>query len=50
MPFASIIHGFGTLALRKMVHDHLDKHPLVERYRDGEGGEGGQGVTIIYFK
>ncbi|MFW5865109.1 MAG: endonuclease MutS2, partial [Candidatus Izemoplasmataceae bacterium] len=50
MPFASIIHGFGTLALRKMVHEVLKNHPHVSRYRDGEGGEGGQGVTIIYFK
>jgi DNA mismatch repair protein MutS2 len=49
MPFAGIIHGFGTLALRKMVHEQVKSHPLVKQFRDGEAGEGGQGVTIIYF-
>ncbi len=50
MPFASIIHGFGTLTLRKLVKSYLDKHPLVDHHRDGEGNEGGQGVTVVYFK
>jgi len=50
MPFASIIHGFGTLTLRKLVKTYLDGNPLVLRHRDGEGNEGGQGVTVVYFK
>ncbi len=50
MPFASIIHGFGTLTLRKLVKTYLDKNNQVEKHRDGEGNEGGQGVTIVYFK
>ncbi|MFW6298937.1 MAG: endonuclease MutS2, partial [Bacillota bacterium] len=29
-PYATIIHGFGTLALRKMVKEHLKGHPLVK--------------------
>ncbi len=49
-PFTTIIHGFGTLALRKMVHETLASHPLIERYRDGEGNEGGKGVSVVYFK
>ncbi len=49
MPFATIIHGFGTLAVRKMVHETLKKSSLVSRFRDGESGEGGQGATIVYF-
>ncbi len=49
MPHASVIHGFGTLTLRKLVKGYLDKHPQVKSHRDGEGGEGGQGVTIVYF-
>ena len=49
-PYATIIHGFGTLALRKMVKDYLKDHALVKRYRDGEMGEGGQGATIVYFE
>ncbi len=49
-PYATIIHGFGTLALKKMVRDVVGKHPHVKRHRDGEGNEGGQGVTIAYFE
>lgn len=48
-PFATIIHGFGTMALRKMVKQFVAKHPLVKKHRDGEAGEGGQGATVIYF-
>ncbi len=50
MPFASIIHGFGTLALRKMVKELVSQNPMIDSVRDGKGNEGGQGVTIIYFK
>jgi DNA mismatch repair protein MutS2 len=49
-PFATIIHGFGTLTLRKLVREYLKENPYVESFRDGEGGEGGQGVTIVNFK
>ncbi len=49
-PFATIIHGFGTLALRKMVKDVLSQSPHVKRHRDGEGSEGGKGATIVYFE
>jgi len=50
LPYASIIHGFGTLTLRKLVKEYLSSHKQVDSHRDGEGGEGGQGVTIVYFK
>ena len=50
LPYASIIHGFGTLTLRKLVKQYLSTHIQVDSHRDGEGGEGGQGVTIVYFK
>jgi len=49
MPFATIIHGFGTLAVRTMVKEVLNQHPLVKSQRDGEGNEGGKGATIVYF-
>lgn len=49
-PFATIIHGYGTLALRKMVKEIVDRHPLVKRHRDGESGEGGSGATVVYFE
>ncbi len=48
-PYATVIHGFGTLALRKMVKEVASEHDLVKRHRDGEGSEGGQGVTVLYF-
>lgn len=50
VPFATIVHGFGTLAIRNMVKERLKNHPLVLRHRDGFMNEGGQGATIVYFK
>lgn len=50
MPFATIIHGYGTLTLRKLVKSYLDQCPHVKSHRDGEGSEGGNGVTVINFK
>lgn len=49
-PYATIIHGFGTLTLRTLVKTYLDKHSHVASHRDGEGNEGGQGVTVVKFK
>ncbi len=49
-PYATIIHGYGTLALRKMVKEVVKGHPVVKRHRDGESGEGGQGATIVHFE
>ena len=50
VPFARIIHGYGTLTLRKLVKSYLSKSKNISSYRDGEGGEGGSGVTVVYFK
>ena len=46
----SIIHGFGTGTIRKLVHSKLDKNKYIEQYHYGGQGEGGQGVTIVNFK
>ncbi len=46
----TIIHGFGTGTIRKLVHSKLDKNKYVNEYRYGGQGEGGQGVTIVNFK
>src|SRR2546427_735864 len=43
----TIVHGKGTGALRKAVHDFLKAHPHVKGYRLGEKGEGDTGVTIV---
>ena len=50
IPFVTIIHGYGTLTLRKLVKTYLDKNKHVTSHRDGEGGEGGTGVTVVHFK
>lgn len=49
LPFVRIIHGKGTGALRKAVHQQLRGHPLIGSYRLGEQGEGGGGVTVAYM-
>ncbi len=46
LPWVRIIHGKGTGALRDAVRDALRQHPLVSRFRPGEMGEGGDGVTV----
>jgi DNA mismatch repair protein MutS2 len=49
LPMVRIIHGKGTGALQQAVRKALSGHPLVKRYRGGEHGEGGSGVTIAYL-
>lgn len=46
----TIIHGFGTGTIRKLVHSKLDRNKFVEEYHYGGQGEGGQGATIVNFK
>ena len=43
----TIIHGKGTGALRKGIHEYLRKNKLVKSFRAGEFGEGEYGVTIV---
>ena len=45
-----IVHGKGTGALRKGVHNYLRRQKHVESFRLGEFGEGDAGVTIVEFK
>ena len=49
LPFATIIHGKGTGALRKVVQEYLGDHHAVQSYRLGKVEEGGDGVTIVEF-
>jgi DNA mismatch repair protein MutS2 len=46
MPWVRIVHGKGEGILRKISHDILRRHPNVKSFRDGEPGEGGDGVTV----
>lgn len=50
LPSVRIVHGKGTGALRKGVHDYLRKQKKVASFRLGEFGEGDAGVTIVKFR
>ena len=46
----TIIHGKGTGALGRGLHQFLETHPLVSAYRYGVAGEGGSGATLVTIK
>ena len=46
----TIIHGKGTGALRKAVHDILRRNKAVKSFRLGVYGEGESGVTVVTLK
>ena len=45
-----IVHGKGTGALRKGVHNYLKHLKYVQDFHLAEFGEGDAGVTIVEFK
>ena len=45
-----IVHGKGTGALRKAVHNHLKHQKYIKSFHLGEFGEGDAGVTIAEFE
>ena len=46
----TIIHGKGTGALRKAVHEILRRNKAVKTFRLGVYGEGESGVTVVTLK
>lgn len=50
IPFVYVVHGRGTGALKKAVHDYLSGHSRVDRYHVADASEGGDAVTIVYIK
>ncbi|WP_208560427.1 endonuclease MutS2 [Marinilactibacillus kalidii] len=49
-PKVTIIHGMGTGAVRKGVHEYLKKHTQVKTYSDAPANQGGSGATNVTFK
>ena len=45
-----IVHGKGTGALRKGIHEYLRRNKHAASFRLGEFGEGDAGVTIVEIK
>ena len=45
-----VVHGKGTGALRKGVHNYLKRLKYVDNFHLAEFGEGDAGVTIVEFK
>ena len=43
----TIIHGYGTGALKKAVKEYLDNSPYVAKYRYGDETEGRDGVVVV---
>ena len=50
LPEVRIIHGKGTGAMRKAVHQYLKHSRYVRSYRLGNMGEGDSGVTVAQLK
>ena len=46
----TIIHGYGTGAIRNLVQDYLRKNKNVQSFRYGGAGEGGMGSTVVILK
>ena len=42
-----VLHGHGTGALKKVIREYLARSPYVRRWRAGEKGQGGDGVSVV---
>ena len=45
-----IVHGKGTGALRKGIHEYLKRQRFIKEFKLAEFGDGDAGVTIVTFK
>ncbi|HUL49805.1 MAG TPA: Smr/MutS family protein [Gemmatimonadales bacterium] len=49
LPYLRVIHGKGTGAMRRMVHEMVAHDPRVRSYALAPANQGGAGVTIVEF-
>lgn len=45
-----IVHGKGTMALRKKIQEFLKNSAYVLEFKDAEQNEGGHGCTVVFLK
>ena len=50
LPSVRVVHGKGTGALRKGIHNYLRKQRHISEFHLAEFGEGDAGVTIVKFR
>ena len=49
LPYLRVIHGKGTGAVRRLVHDYLREDPRVKHFAFALPNQGGTGVTVVEF-
>jgi DNA mismatch repair protein MutS2 len=50
IPIVIVIHGHGTGALKQAVRENLKMSVYVSDFRQGDYGEGGDGVTVVKMR
>ena len=45
-----IIHGKGKGDFMKLIHSHLERHPMVEGFTLCDPMHGGSGATFVYIR
>ena len=50
LPYLRVIHGKGTGAVRRLVHEMAARDARVERFAFAPANQGGSGVTVLEFR
>ncbi len=50
LPYLRVIHGKGTGAVRRLVHEHLRHDARVKHFAFAHPNDGGAGVTVVEFR
>jgi DNA mismatch repair protein MutS2 len=50
LPYLRVIHGKGTGAVRRLVHEVAARDARVERFAFAPANQGGTGVTVLEFR